>query len=111
MPIEQVGLGAGDIGGQPLAVGGRYETVLAALPDRDRGRDRVEIEAPVAEQRQVVVEPTPDPRSQRVPDSDGDEPGVLAREHRRVGRRDEIAERLSHLLAGDRPETPARNLR
>ena len=46
----------------------------------------------------------PRSRSQRVPDSDGDEPGVLAREHRRVGRRDEIAERLSHLLAGDRPK-------
>ena len=68
VPVEQVGAGTGDVGGEPLAVGRRYEAVLAALPDRDRGGDRVEVETPVAEQRQVVVEPPPDPRAERVPD-------------------------------------------
>jgi uncharacterized protein (TIRG00374 family) len=65
---HQVNPGAPDAGGQPLPVRERDHLVLVALPDRDRrritGRGRRRLpaqgEAPVADERQVIVPPARD---------------------------------------------------
>ncbi len=53
--------GAGDVLGKPFAVGDRDEAILAPVPDRDRDADRVKIEPPRMQERQVVIEPSDAP--------------------------------------------------
>ena len=48
---------AGYVCGEPLTVAARDETVVAALEDEHRAADRAEVEAPVRDEREVVVDP------------------------------------------------------
>src|SRR5215210_2328355 len=51
--------GARDMRGKPLAVGDRHHQILASLPDRHGDTDLGQVEAPIADEGQIVVIPTP----------------------------------------------------
>ena len=90
---------AGDVGGEPLAMSGRDEAVLAALPDRHRDFDRGEVESRVADECEVVVEPSPEPVAEREAERAGGKLGVLATEDGGIRGRDEVAERVEQVGA------------
>jgi hypothetical protein len=74
--------------------------VLAALPDRHRHPDAGQLEPPRPGERDVVVEPAPDAVGHRLAVRRRHIGSELAGERRHVDRRDKIAERRRHLLAG-----------
>jgi hypothetical protein len=82
----------------------RDEAVVAAMPDAHRHLDPPDVESPIAEDRDVVVEPSPDPVAKRLTQLAGDELGVLAAQHLGVRRRDEVAQLGEHLVARGRPQ-------
>ena len=96
----EVAARAGDVRRQPLAVRERHEAVIAALPDRHRPGDRPDVEAPGADEREVVVEPPVDPGRERDTDLGEQVLGELARQRRAVGRPEQVAEGRRHLLDG-----------
>ena len=65
LAVEKTRLRSGHVGGEPAAVAIGDETILRALPHRDGPFDRLEREAPVGDERAVVVEPAPDVGFQR----------------------------------------------
>jgi hypothetical protein len=93
--------GARQVGGQPLTVCERDHQVLAALPEVGGDRDRVEVEAPRAGERQVVVEPTVDADRHRLAELAGQEVAELAGERLPVDRRKQCLYLGLHLVAGD----------
>jgi hypothetical protein len=56
---EEVGAGVACVGRQPHAVRERHHSVVAALPNVDRTRDRGKVEPPRLDERHVVVETAP----------------------------------------------------
>jgi len=70
----------------------RYEPVLPTVPDRDRHGVRAEVEAPTANERQVVVEPAPEAVLERGARADGEVVREIARQHTSVDLRKEVAE-------------------
>ncbi len=61
LTLQQPGGRPGHMVGEPAPMGKRDHGVLGALPDGDRDPDGAQLEAPVADKRQVIVEPAPDP--------------------------------------------------
>src|SRR6185295_8235119 len=55
--VEEVRAGTRNVAGEPLAVAVRDHAVVGPLPDMDRAPDRVELEAPRADDPEVVIEP------------------------------------------------------
>jgi hypothetical protein len=58
-------LGSRHAGGEPFGMRDGNDVVLLSQPDRHRRRDPGEVEAPVAEEGEVVVDPTVDPVTYR----------------------------------------------
>src|SRR6266568_2205232 len=98
-----------DGAGQPLPVREQDHPVLVALPDGDRcrisGHRRRRLpaqgEAPVLDERQVVVAPARDARAQRGAQAGRDVVGEFPGEHGPVGLDHQAAQRGGHALTGD----------
>jgi S-adenosyl methyltransferase len=93
LPRLQVDPGAGDMGGEPLAVRIGDHPVLVALPDGDRCGHVGGFKSPVGRERQVVVPPAGDAVAQRGAQARRDVRGVLTGERLLVDVRDQAAER------------------
>src|SRR5688572_1693063 len=80
---SEMDAGAGDVRGEPLPVRDRHHEVLPPLPDGHRHADLLQVEPPVAHEREVVVEPSPWPvaegRSERGREALAELPGNLCR--------------------------------
>src|SRR6185437_10581296 len=100
----QVNAGAWRVRGEPLTVGERDHVVLVALPDGRAVAGRVQVEAPVRHEREVVLKPAVDALADGGAQGRGQVVGELCRQRRRVGTGDEAAERGRDLLAGDLAE-------
>ena len=94
----------GDVGGQPFPVTVRHHPVMAALPDVDRDRDRVELETPRPDECHVVVEPAPVGLAQRLAEGGRGIVGEGARQGATVHIVDEVAEQFGNLVGCDVPE-------
>ncbi len=88
----QLCLRARDMSGEPLTVGERYEPILFPLPDRHWSADGVELESPVVDDREVVVEPSPNPARQDTAGGVGELLGERPRQHSAVDLREQVAE-------------------
>src|SRR2546428_2522761 len=102
--------GTRDALGEPSPVRERHHAILLALPDRDRHADARQVEAPVAGEGHVVVEPSPDAGSDRLTKRARQVLGELAREGRAIDRGDEVAESVRDLLGGDPRQLCGRRL-
>ena len=78
----QVGAGAGHVRPEPRAVRRWHHPVLAALPHGDRYVDCGQVEAPRADEREVVVAPARDTRGNRR--AEGGREGIGERAGKRV---------------------------
>ena len=63
---------------EPLTVAEGHEPVLSTLPDRHGILDGAEVEAPVRQERHVIVKPPPDPVTQALARALPQELGELA---------------------------------
>ena len=88
----QVNAGTGGVRAEPLAVGERDHVVLVALPDGRPAAEGVQAEAPVGQEREVVLEPAVDAVTDRGAQGRGQVVGELPGQRRRVGTGDEAAE-------------------
>ncbi len=105
--VEEPGLRARDVRGQPLAVRERHHAVLRALPDGDGHADPGKVEAPRVHERDVVVEPAPDARRDRLVEHRRSH----ARRTRRSGPPRRRARPAHRALPPDRPGSRARACR
>jgi hypothetical protein len=85
--VEQPGLDAGNVRGQPFAVAERHEHVLPAVQQQDRDRDVGQVESPRPD-RAVVVPPSLAAGRQTVLRGGGQVFGQLAAQDCRICRRE-----------------------
>ena len=106
--VEQVRDRGGHVGREPLAMGIGNHSVVASLPDVDRDPDRVEVEAPRADERHVVVEPAPVRLAQRLAERRRDPFRECAGQRASIDVVDEIPKCLGAFIGrDDAPDRPA----
>jgi hypothetical protein len=86
--VEQPGLDAGNVRGEPFAVAERHEHVLPAVQQQDRDSDVGQVESPRPEDA-VVVPPSLAAGRQTVALGEGQVFGQLAVQGRGICRREE----------------------
>src|SRR6266545_2048296 len=105
MPVLRQQSGSdGSVGRHPFAVGEGDHPILGALPHGGRNGQRAQAEAPIPYEREVVVEPAPDPVPEALTDVPGQERAQPASQRGFVDFAHEVTEGCNDLLAGDRPE-------
>ena len=97
---HQPGLRTGNMSHQPTPVREGNHLVELPLPNGDGRVDVAQVEAPVARERQVVVDPSVEAWCERAAEHRGQRVGVAAIQHGAVDRGREAAERIREARPG-----------